>query len=84
MGSPNEQSNYAGAPPFTQVIATDSGILLVQWTRTGPTTPEQQAWLQGQQAKGMQLKELSPGRYVLTPASKVPASAPATAGNTTP
>jgi hypothetical protein len=84
MTSPNEQSNYPGAPPYTQIIATDSGLLLVQWTRTGPTSPELQAWLKGQQAKGLQVKELSPGRYVLTPASKVPASAPATAGNTTP
>ena len=82
MAPPNEQSNYPGAPPYTQVVATDSGVLLVQWTRTGPTTPEQQAWLKSQQARGMQLKELSPGRYVLTPAPK--ASAPATAGNSPP
>ncbi len=84
MASPNEQSNYPGAPPYTQVIATDSGVLLVQWTRTGPTTPEQQAWLKSQQARGMQLKELSPGRYVLTPAPKASAPAPATAGNSPP
>jgi len=84
MASPNEQSNYSGAPPYTQVVATDSGVLLVQWTRTGPTTPEQQAWLKSQQARGMQLKELSPGRYILTPAPKAPASVPATAGNSPP
>jgi len=82
MAPPNEQSNYPGAPPYTQVVATDSGVLLVQWTRTGPTTPEQQAWLKSQQARGMQLKELSPGRYILTPAPKAPA--PATAGNSPP
>jgi hypothetical protein len=84
MASPNEQPNYPGAPPYSQIIATESGVLLVQWTRTGPATPEQQAWLKSQQARGMQVKELSTGRYVLTPASKLPATAPATAGNTTP
>ena len=80
LRSPNEQSNYPGAPPYTQVIATGSGALMVEWTRVGPTTPEQQAWLKSQEARGMQVKEVSPGTYLLTPAPK----APATAGNTTP
>jgi hypothetical protein len=80
LRSPNEKSNYPGAPPYTQVIATGSGALMVEWTRVGPTTPEQQAWLKSQEARGMQVKEVSPGTYLLTPAPK----APATAGNTTP
>jgi hypothetical protein len=74
-------STYPGAPPYTMIIPNESsGTLLVRSTLDAPPTPEQQAWFKQQEAKGMQVKQLGPGAYLLTPVSK----APATAGNTTP
>ncbi|WP_375773361.1 hypothetical protein NR798_21585 [Archangium gephyra] len=72
---------YAGAPPDTVIMTNASdGSLLMRSTRLGPLTPEQQAWLKQQEARGMQMKPQGPGSYLLVPAPK----APATAGNTTP
>ncbi|QRK05942.1 hypothetical protein JQX13_38290 [Archangium violaceum] len=76
-----QQSSYPGAPPSTLIIPHQTnGSLMMQSTRTGELTPEQQAWLEQQKAKGMQVKSLGQGSYLLTPASNTPV----TAGNTAP
>ncbi|PTL76900.1 hypothetical protein DAT35_47385 [Vitiosangium sp. GDMCC 1.1324] len=72
---------YPGAPANTMVFPdTATGALVVRSTHIGPTSPELQAWLKQQEAKGMLVKELGPGNYFLVRAPKPPA----TAGNTTP
>ena len=69
-------STYPGAPPYTMIIPNEtSGTLLVRSTLNAPLTPEQQAWLKQQEAKGMQVKQLGPGNYLVTPASQAPATA---------
>lgn len=76
-----QQSSYPGAPPSTVIIPHQTnGSLMMQSTRMGALTPEQQAWLKQQEANGMQVKSLGQGSYLLTPASNTPV----TAGNTTP
>lgn len=82
MQSGKQESNYPGAPRNTLVLPSASnGALTVRSTLTGPTTPEQLAWLEQQKARGMQVKQVGPGTWLVTPAPK---SVPATAGNTTP
>jgi hypothetical protein len=72
---------YPGAPPDTVILSNASdGSLLMRSTRMGPLTPEQQAWIKQQEARGMQMKPQGPGSYLLVPAAK----APATAGTTPP
>ncbi|HEX5751657.1 MAG TPA: hypothetical protein VFZ09_35880 [Archangium sp.] len=79
--APPAAYSHPGAPPDTVVIPnTSNGSLLVRSLRTGPTTPQQEAWLKQQEASGMQLKPQGQGTWLLVPAAK----APATAGNTTP
>ena len=74
---------YPGAPPDTVILSNASdGSLLMRSTRIGPLTPEQQAWIKQQEARGMQMKPQGSGSYLLVPAAKAPA--PATAGNTPP
>jgi hypothetical protein len=81
LSSEEQQSSYPGAPPHTQVVVNpSSGSLVVQSTRVGPLTPEQQAWLKSLEAKGMQVRPLGTGSYIAVPAAK----APVTAGNNTP
>lgn len=79
---PPQPPAYPGAPANTVVLPdTTTGALVVRSTLVGPTSPELQAWIKTQEAKGMQVKDLGPGNYLLMPSSKQPA---ATAGNTTP
>jgi hypothetical protein len=79
--SSEQKPGYPGAPPYTQVVVNPgSGSLVVQSTRAGPVTPEQQAWLKSLEAKGMQVRQLGKGSYLVVPASK----APVTAGNGSP
>lgn len=81
FASPERPSNYTGAPNNTFVVSdAKSGTLMVRSTLSGPPSAEQLAWIKQQEAKGMQVKELQPGNWLLTPAPK----APATAGNTSP
>jgi hypothetical protein len=82
LQSGKQESNYPGAPRNTLVLPSASnGALTVRSTLTGPTTPEQLAWLEQQKSRGMQVKQVGPGTWLVTPAPK---SVPATAGNTTP
>jgi hypothetical protein len=77
----DQKSGYPGAPPFTQVVVNPgSGSLVVQSTRAGPLTPEQQAWLKSLEAKGMRVQQRGTGSYIVAPASQ----APVTAGNGSP
>lgn len=75
---------YPGAPPDTVVITNANGSLVVRSIRLGPVTPQQQAWLKEQEARGMQAKPQGEGTWLLVPAAPAPAPAPATAGDTTP
>ncbi|MFL5352977.1 hypothetical protein [Archangium sp.] len=80
---PPQPPAYPGAPANTVILPdTASGALVVRSMLVGSASPELQAWLKQQEAKGMQLKELGPGNYLLTPSPA--AKPPATAGNTTP
>jgi hypothetical protein len=80
LRSGNQESTYPGAPKNTLVIPSSSGALTVRSTLSGPVTPEQQAWLEQQKARGMQVKEVGTGSWLVTPAPK----APVTASGTTP
>jgi len=81
LKSQEQKPGYPGAPPYTQVVVSpSSGSLMIQSTRTGPITPEQQAWLKSLELKGMQVRQLGTGSYLAVPASK----APVTAGNDAP
>ncbi len=81
LGSEKPKSSYPGAPPYTQVVVNpSSGSLVVQSTRAGPITAEQQAWFKSLEAKGMQVRQLGTGSYLVVPAPK----APVTAGNGSP
>ncbi|MFY0522325.1 hypothetical protein ACN28I_03605 [Archangium gephyra] len=72
---------HPGAPPDTVILSNASdGSLLMRSTRMGPLTPQQQAWIKQQEARGMQMKPQGSGSYLLVPAAK----APATAGTTPP
>jgi hypothetical protein len=77
----SQPSNQAGAPNDT-LISTDAktGTQVVRSTRLGPASPELQAWLEQQKAKGLQVKELDPGTWLISPAQP----APVTAGNGSP
>lgn len=80
---PPQPPAYPGAPANTVVLPdTATGALVVRSMSVGPTSPELQAWIKQHEAKGMQVKELGPGNYVLTPSPAT--KPPATAGNTTP
>jgi hypothetical protein len=72
----SQPSNQAGAPNDT-LISTDAktGTQVVRSTRVGPASPELQAWLEQQKAKGLQVKELDPGTWLLSPAQAAPATA---------
>lgn len=79
---PPQPPPYPGAPANTIVLPdTATGALVVRSTTVGPASPELESWIKSQEAKGMQVKQLGPGNYLLTPTPKSP---PATAGNTTP
>jgi hypothetical protein len=77
----SQPSNQVGAPNDT-LISTDAktGTQVVRSTRVGPASAELQAWLEQQKAKGLQVKELDPGSWLISPAQ----AAPATAGNGSP
>lgn len=80
---PPQPPAYPGAPANTIVLPdTTTGALVVRSTRVGPS-PELEAWIKHQETKGMQVKELGPGNYLLMPSSNSN-KPPATAGNTTP
>lgn len=81
LQSGKQESNYPGAPHNTLVMPSSNGALTVRSTLTGQVTPEQQAWLAQQKARGLQVKEVGPGTWLVTPAPK---TVPATAGNSTP
>ncbi|KFA88205.1 hypothetical protein [Archangium violaceum] len=79
--TPPSAYTQPGAPPDTVVIPNASnGSLLVRSLRTGPATPQQEAWFKQQEASGMELNSQGPGTWLLVPTAK----APATAGNTQP
>jgi hypothetical protein len=81
---PPQPPAYPGAPANTVVLPdTTTGALVVRSTLVGPPSAELQAWIKHQEAKGMQVKELGPGNYLLMPSSNSN-NPPATAGNTTP
>ncbi|QRO01771.1 hypothetical protein JRI60_23470 [Archangium violaceum] len=77
----SKPSNHAGAPNNT-LITTDAktGTQVVRSTLVGPASPELRAWLDQQKAKGLEVKELDPGTWLIGPAQK----APVTAGNGSP
>ncbi len=72
----SQPSNQTGAPNNT-LITTDAktGTQVVRSTLVGPASPELRAWLEQQKAKGLEVKELDPGTWLLSPAPKAPATA---------
>ncbi|HEX8440648.1 hypothetical protein, partial [Archangium sp.] len=69
----DQKPGYPGAPPYTQVVVNpSSGSLVVQSTRAGPLTPEQQAWLKSLEAKGMRVQQRGTGSYLVVPAPTAP------------
>ncbi len=81
LKSEQTKPGYPGAPPYTQVVVSpSSGSLMIQSTRAGALSPEQQAWIKSLETKGMQVRQLGTGSYLAVPAPKPPV----TAGNGTP
>lgn len=74
-----------GAPPQTAVLLdAKTGMMRVMTNAPGgAVTPEQKTWLKQQEAKGMQVREVGPGTFMVLPAPPPPQQ-PATAGPVTP
>lgn len=66
-----QQPSYPGAPPDTFVAADQrTSTLMVRTLKPGPLSPQQEAWLNQFKARGMQVKELGAGSYLVLPAPK--------------